>query len=124
MRAYLVLDGETAVAGLDAPIPLIGDNVTIGRDAAVVDICLDDPTIARLHARIRRRADATYWLYDEGSASGTFLDHQRLGLAPRLLEPGGMLRFGQVRATFKQLAVSDEPFATRDEVNDEPISNE
>lgn len=124
MRAYLVLDGETAVADINASILLAGDNITIGRDTETVDVCLDDPSISRLHARIRRRADDTYWLYDEGSASGTFLDHQRLGLAPRLLEPGSVLRFGQVRATFKQLAMNNEPFATHDELHDERMNNE
>ncbi len=108
MQAYLVLDEETAVSGIDAPILISGDNVTIGRDSEAADICLEDPTISRLHARIRRRVDDTYWLYDEGSASGTFLHHQRLGLAPRALEHGSPLQFGQVRATFKLLTMNNE----------------
>ncbi len=108
LGAYLVLDEETAVPGIDAPIFLNGDNLTIGRDPSAADVCLDAPTISRMHARIRRRTDSTYWLYDEGSADGTFLDHQRLGLAPRALEHGSLLRFGQVRATFELRPIRHE----------------
>lgn len=100
LLAYLVLAGETAVAGLESPISLTSDNLTIGRDPKAAQIVIDDPTVARLHARIRRRPDGTFWLYDEGSASGTYLDYQRLGLAPRPIQQGSILQFGQVRCTF------------------------
>jgi len=88
------------------PIPLNGDNVTIGRDPAAAQIILDDASVSRLHARIRFRA-GTYWLYDEGSAGGTYLEFQRLGLTPQPLKNGSVIQFGQVRCIFKQLAVND-----------------
>jgi predicted component of type VI protein secretion system len=79
-------------------------NVTIGRDPAVVDIALDDATISRLHARIHGSAYDGYWLHDEGSAGGTYLNFERLGLAPRRLEHGDVIQFG--RAMFRFVLAS------------------
>ncbi|WP_432214593.1 FHA domain-containing protein, partial [Salmonella enterica] len=61
-------------------------DTTIGRDPEAVDIIIDDPGVSRLHARIRRAATGDYWLYDEGSESGTYLNYERLGLAPRQIQ--------------------------------------
>ncbi len=79
---------------------MLAGNVTLGRDAGAVDIVLDDPSVSRLHARIRRRDDA-YWLYDEGSIMGTFLNHERLGLAPQPLRHGDTVDIGHVTLTFR-----------------------
>ena len=105
--------------GNDKQVPVEGDNVTIGREENTAQIVLGDKSVARLHARIRRR-DGTYWLYDEGSASGTFLNHQRLGLAPKLLRDQDLLRIGRVALRFHLRppapdVVPDEPAATTSE---------
>jgi pSer/pThr/pTyr-binding forkhead associated (FHA) protein len=72
----------------------------IGRDPEAAALLLDDPTVARLHARLRQTGPAEFWLYDEGSASGTFLNHTRLGLAPRPVQHGDHLQFGRVGFRF------------------------
>lgn len=82
------------------PIPLSGDNITLGHDAQLVQIAFSDKSVSRLHARIRRRG-SDYWLYDEGSATGTYLNFERIGLAPRLLENGSELHLGRVRLRFR-----------------------
>ena len=81
-------------------LPLPGDNVTIGRDEAVAQLVLDDKSVGRLHARIRWR-DGRYWLYDEGSAAGTTLNFERLGLAPRPLQDGDQIQMGRLRLRFR-----------------------
>ncbi|HID53137.1 MAG TPA: FHA domain-containing protein, partial [Anaerolineae bacterium] len=86
-------------AGDKEPIEITGDNVLIGRDLAVVDIALADRSVSRLHARIRQR-NGRYWLYDEGSEMGTFLNHDRLGLSPKPLQDGDEVRFGRVALRF------------------------
>jgi len=100
---------ETLVASLhlveDAPghrtdIIIDEDNMAIGRDHEVVQIVFGDSSVARLHARIRRR-NGRYWLYDEGSASGTFLNHDRLGLSPHQLKDGDEIRLGHVLLRFQ-----------------------
>ncbi|HFE67445.1 MAG TPA: FHA domain-containing protein [Chloroflexi bacterium] len=95
LPAFLVWSDETEEA-----IEITGDNVLIGRDPAVVDIALADRSVSRLHARIRWR-NGRYWLYDEGSEMGTFLNHDRLGLSPKPLQDGDEVRFGRVGLRFE-----------------------
>ncbi|VAW35962.1 hypothetical protein MNBD_CHLOROFLEXI01-459 [hydrothermal vent metagenome] len=89
----------------DAPgnrtdIVLDEDNNAIGRDIEVAQIVFGDSSVARLHARIRKR-NGRYWLYDEGSASGTFLNHERLGLSPHQLQDGDEIRLGRLLLRFQ-----------------------
>ena len=101
-------EGHVAVLEWFAPgeergeaIELLADNVTLGREPGAVDIVVDDPAVSRLHARIRRDAAGVYWLYDEGSAAGTFLNHEQLGLAPRPLQHGDLVQLGRLTLRFR-----------------------
>lgn len=85
-------------------------NVTIGREEKQVQLHLPDDSVSPLHARIRRR-DGDYWLYDEGSQQGTLLNHERLGLAPRLLKHGDEIQIGRVRFVFLVVKVGDDEVA-------------
>lgn len=98
-RHVAVLEWVSAAQG-DA-IELRTPDVTLGREPEAVDIVLDDPGVSRLHARIRRAGSGEYWLYDEGSIQGTFLNHERLGLAPRPLEHGDLVQLGRVTLRFR-----------------------
>jgi len=80
-------------------LPIREDNITIGSQAQTAQIVLEDESVARLHARVRRQ-DHSYWLFDEGSAEGTYLNYERLGLAPRELSDGDILQFGKVGFRF------------------------
>jgi hypothetical protein len=82
-------------------IEITAADVTIGREPDAVDIVIDDPGVSRLHARIRRAVSGEYWLYDEGSAQGTYLNYERLGLAPRRLEHDDVVRLGRVTVRFR-----------------------
>ena len=96
--------GELAGIGR---LALPGDNVSLGRDPDAADLLFDDPSVARLHARILRQNDA-YWLYDEGSASGTFHNYQRLGLAPARLQDGDQIGLGRVQLRFYLRPMDEE----------------
>jgi hypothetical protein len=87
-------------------LPIATDNVTLGRDRQAVDIVFNDHSVSRLHARIRQR-DNGYWLYDEGSADGTELNYERLGLAPRGLNDGDRIHLGRVQLCFRLLPVDE-----------------
>ncbi len=82
-------------------IELLADNVTLGCEPNEVDIVLADAGVSRLHARIRRDDGGQYWLYDEGSATGTFLNHEPLGLAPRPLQDGDTVQLGRLSLRFR-----------------------
>ena len=102
--------------GHETRIVLDDDNLAIGRDHEVAQIVFGDSSVARLHARIRRR-NGRYWLYDEGSASGTFLNHDRLGLSPRQLQDGDEIRLGRLLVRFQLRP--ELPVPPIAEVNDE-----
>jgi hypothetical protein len=80
-------------------IPPIGAPILISQDVSVVgrepgcEVFVNDGSVSRRHARIERRG-AAYFVVDEGSANGTFLDSQRV--ADALLRPGQEVRFGAV----------------------------
>ena len=95
-----LLEIEAAAAGEGRVIPLQEDNVTIGRDTRAAQIALPDASVSRFHARIRWRNGA-YWLYDEGSERGTYLNFERVGLAPRRLRDGDQIQIGRVRLHFR-----------------------
>ena len=59
---------------------LDNESTTIGRHPKS-DIFLDDVTVSRRHATVRRGADG-YELADVGSLNGTYLDHERIDSAP------------------------------------------
>ena len=83
-----------------APILLEDDNIIIGRDETEATIVLTAKSIARLHARIVRQNDK-YWLYDEGSAHGTYLNYTRLGLAPQAITDNDIISIGRLQFRFK-----------------------
>ncbi|MCA9923796.1 MAG: FHA domain-containing protein, partial [Anaerolineales bacterium] len=84
----------------EAELFLTEESMTIGRDEAAAQLTLDDKTVSPLHARVRFR-NGRYWLYDEGSASGTFLNHERLGLTPRQLQDGDLIKIGRLNFHFR-----------------------
>jgi hypothetical protein len=93
--------------------PLEADHITLGRAATEGQIGLADRSVSPLHARIRWR-NGQYWLYDEGSTSGTFLNHERLGLGPRPLTDGDLIQLGRVA-----LRVELRPSAPKPENNND-----
>ncbi len=80
-------------------IPLVGNNVALGRDPNLVQIPFNDRSVSRLHARIME-SNGEYRLYDEGSASGTYLNYERIGLTPRVIRNQDDLHFGRVHLKF------------------------
>jgi hypothetical protein len=82
-------------------IELTAADVTLGREPDEVDVVIEDPSISRLHARIRRNQAGEHWLFDEGSIMGTYLNYERLGLAPRQLQHGDVVQLGRVTLRFR-----------------------
>jgi len=81
-------------------------------DAAVVgrgqfcEVRLNDPTVSRRHALIRRHNDH-YELRDQDSANGTQHKSQRI-VAPAIIRDGDELQFGEVKTVFRR-AASEQP---------------
>jgi pSer/pThr/pTyr-binding forkhead associated (FHA) protein len=73
-----------------------GDETTIGRSPDC-GIFLDDVTVSRKHA-VLRRSGRTFTIEDQGSLNGTFVNRRRVESAE--LEDGDELQVGKYRLTF------------------------
>ncbi|MBA3717966.1 MAG: FHA domain-containing protein [Actinobacteria bacterium] len=73
-----------------------GEKTAIGRSPEC-EIFLDDVTVSRQHAVIVER-DGSFFIQDEGSLNGTFLNRRRIEKAE--IEDGDELQIGKYRLTF------------------------
>lgn len=71
------------------------DEALVGREANC-NVIVSHPSVSRRHALIKRKQDV-FFVVDQGSANGTFLDSKRL--VDATLKDGSVLRFGS--ASFK-----------------------
>src|SRR5271155_3322409 len=80
----------TVLTGAQAGLLVATDGapVTIGCSPDV-DLRVDDSGVARHHVRIARSTDGTFYAEDLGSATGTFIGTDRIGVA--LLHGGDLL---------------------------------
>ena len=83
-----------------------GENV-IGRDAES-DVCLDDPSVSRRHARLLID-NAGARLDDLGSRNGTTLKGHTV-TAPLPVESGDRIVFGSVAAVYRASVLNDRSF--------------
>jgi diguanylate cyclase (GGDEF)-like protein len=80
--------------------------ITIGR-AIESDLVVEDPGVSRLHTRIARAADGSFYAEDLGSTNGTYLRTDRIGLA--LLHTGDLLQIGpNIRVRFAVIDLQEE----------------
>lgn len=81
-------------------VPLRVPVVNVGR-ADYNDLCIADPSVSTMHAKIQRR-DGVWLLTDLGSTNGTFADGVLVsGDLP--LGPGATIKFGEVSVLFEPL---------------------
>ena len=94
-----------AILGISAVLKREGANpygsmITIGR-ARNNDICVDEASISKLHAWLRRRDDehgaVRLTITDAGSRNGTFVDGLPVVGQPRELAFGARVRLGSVQ---------------------------
>ena len=91
---------------------LSGNNVAMGRDPKLAQIVFKDKSVSRLHARIME-SNGEYRLYDEGSASGTYHNYERVGLTPQTLKDNDELHLGRVHLRFKMAQPAQDNDATQ-----------
>ena len=89
---FVVLHG----AKMGARYALDDDVVTLGRHPKS-DIFLDDITVSRRHAEVRREG-ARYWVRDVGSLNGTYLNRERTEEAE--MSDGDELQIGKFKLVF------------------------
>lgn len=87
----LVISGQTRM-------PVVSE-LTIGR-APESGVRLTDPSVSRVHARIRPSTNGPV-LRDAGSSYGTWVDGRRLE-GPQVLREGAQISFGDAKATVER----------------------
>jgi pSer/pThr/pTyr-binding forkhead associated (FHA) protein len=70
----------------------------IGRDPNLCDVVLDDRDVSRQHARIRQEGKE-FFIYDDASMNGTFVNGQRIDRAP--LHDGDRIEVGNTELEFR-----------------------
>lgn len=89
-------------------IPLKGEAIVVDAEEAIVgreancNVVVSHPSVSRRHALIKRKQDV-FFVVDQGSANGTFVDSKRI--VDAALKEGTVLRFGS--STFR-VEVRDE----------------
>jgi pSer/pThr/pTyr-binding forkhead associated (FHA) protein len=79
----------------------------VGREATC-DIVVSHPSVSRRHALVKRK-QSVFFVVDQGSANGTFVDSKRIVDAP--LRDGSVLRFGSASFKVEVREASDESVA-------------
>jgi hypothetical protein len=79
-----------------------GREVRIGRKQTYCDVLIDDQRVSRLHASIHEREDGNFYLKDEGSSGGTFVNRRKLRVNDaHLLKHGDVINFNTVAYRFE-----------------------
>lgn len=96
------------------PIPLIEKETTFGTDPVQAVYVLDHPSVAALHARIKRTEGDEFLLIDNGTVAGTWVNYEPVAQEGRILKHGDMVNFGQLfyRFTLKKPPAEAEPKIT------------
>jgi pSer/pThr/pTyr-binding forkhead associated (FHA) protein len=90
-RANLIAKGGPE----DGTVTPLGAGVlSIGR-SMMSNIVIDQPGISREHASIRGDA-AGFWIADNGSRNGTYLNGNKLGTEPVMLREGDKIELGGI----------------------------
>ncbi|UJR80482.1 FHA domain-containing protein [Sandaracinus amylolyticus] len=78
------------------------DTILVGR-ASTSDVFVDDASISKLHARIRRQSDDAWTIADAGSTNGTAIGTRAINGEESSLPYGTRLRIGKWSFRFERL---------------------
>jgi len=108
--AYLVRlkgDGQPVTA---PPIPLSGSEMTFGTDPTQATHVLDDPSVSPLHARLKKERDGRFYLLDQNSTAGTWVNYEALtDKTQRFLQHGDIIHLGQLSYRFMLRKPPEKP---------------
>ena len=82
------------------PIPLIEKEITFGTDPIQSAYVLDHPSIAALHARLKRTENGDFILSDNSTVAGTWVNFDPIPKEGCILKHGDVVNFGQLTYRF------------------------
>ena len=90
---------EQPVVG--AAIPITNQGMTFGSDPKRATQLIESPTVDGLHARIYRNGNNGFYLADENSVAGTWINYAPITTRGTHLEHGDLVHFGRVLFRFE-----------------------
>lgn len=79
-----------------------GKRLNVGR-VADNDLCLNDPSVSKIHAALLMNQQGTLLVADTGSTNGTFINGRRISYGEaRQIEDGDMVGFGDIEVRFRR----------------------
>lgn len=85
-----------------ATIPLVGTDISLGRDPSLSAFPLADPSVSTLHARLIRQAGGSYLIRDQGSVAGTWVNYELVPEDGRRLHHGDIVHLGRAAFRFQR----------------------
>jgi hypothetical protein len=98
--AYLIRLSEEHSKVIEEPYPIQDDVLSIGRNPQRATFILEAPSIEELHASIIKKGDGTYWIMDEGSVAGTWVNYAPVSHEGVRLESGDLVHIGKIGLRF------------------------
>jgi hypothetical protein len=82
-------------------VPLNRQEITFGSDPRRATQVLNSPTVDGLHARLYRSDDEQYYLADQNSIAGTWINYAPVNSSGARLEHGDLIHIGKVMFRFE-----------------------
>lgn len=82
------------------PLVITSKESSIGSDPQKCTLVVDDPTVETIHTRILMNADHSFWVWDEDTIAGTWVNFTRVPEDGALLEHGNSIHIGQIGFRF------------------------
>jgi len=98
--AYLTRLGADGEPMTGHPIPLSEKELTFGTDPVQSEHVLDHPSVAALHARIKRKDGGDFFVIDNNTVAGTWINYDPIPKEGRVLKHGDVVHFGQLMYRF------------------------
>jgi hypothetical protein len=98
-RLIRVTEDEHTVPG--SLIPLNRSETTLGSDARLAVILVEDPSVDKLHARLIHNEDGGFILTDEQSVAGTWVNYHPVAADGVLLAHEDLIHLGRVMFRFE-----------------------
>ncbi len=100
--AYLNPIGNNDTPQNLAPIPITQETFIIGSDILQSNLALNSSTVEPVHARITCRSENEFYLSDQGTLAGTWVNYVPVSGEGTRLEHGDLIHFGSVTYHFSQ----------------------
>ena len=98
-RLVALDENEQPITG--GAIPLTRQEITFGTDPHRATQVLDSATVNELHARLYRSPEGSFYLADQGSIAGTWINYAPVNNSGARLEHGDLIHIGRVMFRFE-----------------------